>query len=485
MKVHPGLIPRAAVVRLRTLDLGGLNDYYLVSSAESSSTLVASAPETTNAYVLAYGAQEGLAPGERLEAYGSAVRLVRTMAYGCPRGVSAASLEHGAIAAADLAAITRELDQVWAIYAEFDSHSGGTPPMAGKGSPVEERMWEVVYKAGQAGQPSCTGGGGGGVTPPVDSNGVTTTTTTASASEPSAKELRAMEEKLRRSNREVVVAEWRRRAAPPPLIKPTNGETDGDLLVENGVCFSTPEQAGLRALRAARLAFMSMIERTANGVREAQQHRVSDEQRPIAVLDVSGIDFSFSHAAVQSTVELSLHESQCRLNFIPLNRAAAMRVEGSMASYVRQVVAAPGVPHADPFALLRHNYFDVGAYTCHLDLPASATTTSDGGGGRRSTSRATFDASLQLARALGMMRKGSPMLVSFVPTPRSTAAIHAEVSQGRRPEVAMEATTVAEAKACIAAAISRSGRWGYIMDEVLPMVDCPQGSAISLVVTVL
>lgn len=509
MKIAPQLIPRAVLVRLRSLDLGGINDYYASSAAESSSTLVASAPQSNNTYIIAYGDKEGLAPGERLEMYGRSVRLVRTMAYGCPRGVTPESILYGAIGSENVKEITRQLDRMAAIYHELDLHgtrrTGGSAkadPTRKKGavesSVAEEQMWwTVVRQAGPeplARDAKATAVARDAVPGKQDTGGELADPPPVPPLSP--QELQRRLRQLRRSNREVVAAEWRRVPSEPSLITPMNGEAEDDLLVENGVCFSRPEQAGLRVLRAARLAFMSMIERKANWLREAQMRKrgVNEEPQPLAVLDVSGIDFSFSHAAVQSTVELGLHdEAQCYISFIPLNNAAAQRAEGAMAAFVRQAVRAPGVAHDDPFALVSVRSFDVAAYTAYLDLPPppdkaqqeQQSGNPNGADGRRVSSRQTYKASLQLARALSALRSGCSMLVSFVPTPRSVAAMHAAVCHSRRAEVAMEGSTVAEAKACVAAAISRSGRWGYITDEVLPMVDCPQGSGVSLVVTVL
>lgn len=88
----------------------------------------------------------------------------------------------------------------------------------------------------------------------------------------------------------------------------------------------------------------------------------------------------------------------------------------------------------------------------------------------------------QLARALSLMRRGATMLVTFVPTPESSAALHAALCGQRHAEVTREAQLIREAKRCVAEAIARTGRWSFITDEVLPAVDAPQGSAISMMI---
>lgn len=274
--------------------------------------------------------------------------------------------------------------------------------------------------------------------------------------------------------------------------------------MENGVCFSSPESAGLRVLRAARLAFIYSIESTANGVVERQRRQQrSEEHRPLAILDVSELDFTFSQAAVQSTVELGLHgESQCHMTFVPLTDAAAQAALNPLASFVRQAVEVPGKALRDPFELVPLRYFDVGAYTAYLDLTtalptSSATSTphtrrNDSVSGisaraalaLRGGLRRPHDPAAPLARALGTMRKGAAMLVTFMPTPDSRAAVYKELQRQHHPraEVEMETRAVDAAKMVIAEAISRTGRWSSITDEVLPSVDCPQGSALSLTV---
>lgn len=515
-KVFPALILRAAGMRTQCLELGGLNDYYASASAPSSSTLVAAAPSATNIYTLAFGEREGLAPGERLEVYGNTVRLVRTLAYGCPRGVTAESAFTGRLTADELSTITAQLDvlkrqsretrrtDAAATVAAAESSAGGEAAKA------VESEWTLRV-------PEVKGSRVLRQEPPSDPQACT------------GRGLAAQLQELSQSEEEVVVAEWVGKVRDAALVStssfspklPARRGSDGSagpgaeasdaLLIENGVCYRAPECCGLRALRTARLAFISSIERTANGLARRQRRQTGDEARRLAVLDVNALDFTFAQAALQSTLELGLHSGAgCQISHVPLTNAAAAQVEAQTASYIQVVAAGAGRALPRPFDFVPAYSIDVGAYTAHLPLPvgpssndgssssSGADTDDDGAAGaekrRRARSRSSSNrrsvgagadrqqTALQLSQALATLRRGACMLVCFVPTCSSTAALYHEMETQRRAEVLIEHKVVTEAKACIAEAIARTGRWGFITDEVLPAVDSPQGSFYSLVV---
>ncbi|TPP49267.1 hypothetical protein CGC20_22710 [Leishmania donovani] len=498
-KVFPVLIPRAAKVRAQCLELGSLNDY-----GTSPSTLVAAAPSATNVYTLAFGEREGLAPGERLEVYGNTVRLVRTLAYGCPRGVTPESAFTGRLKDAELAAITEQLDLLrretrrsdTLLHTADDSNASGQAHRSVTTAVGEEplRPSEWMLRV-----------------PDVANSRVLRNAVPDDPQTCSGRSLAAQLSKLRVSEEEVVVAEWvgkpkgdseaaagasawsprfssagastraDRSTSAAATAKETNpssssaGTTSalpstafkggavpppaagGTLLMENGVCFGSPDSCGLRALRTARLAFISSIELTANGLAWRQRRHTCEEARGLTVLDASAIDFTFAQAALQSTLELGLHAGAgCQISHVPLTDAAAAHVEPQAASYIRVVAAGPGRALPRPFDYLPTHSIDVGAYTAHLPLP--------------------------LSQALATLRRGAFMLVTFVPTCSSVATLYHQMETQRRAEVLIEHKVVTEAKACIAEAIARTGRWGFITDEVLPAADSAQGSSFSLVV---
>ncbi|CAJ1024603.1 hypothetical protein Q4I32_003626 [Leishmania shawi] len=547
-RVFPILILRAAKVRAQYLQLDSLNDSYTSSAAPSSSTLVAAAPSATNVYTLAFGEREGLAPGERLEVYGNTVRLVRTLAYGCPRGVTPESAFTGRLKDAELAAITEQLDVLrWqtrksdatvhtgqSVYASGPAHSGMTKSVGEESLHPSEwivRVPEATHSR-------------------VLQNAVPNETQTCAG-----RSLAAQLSKLRASEEEVVVAEWVGKSkgdweattgisagasawSPRPSSAEAstraeqsaaektnpNGSSAGGLsilpttplksgaalppgaggilLMENGVCFRDPGSCGLRALRTARLAFISSIEHTANDLARRQRRQTCEEARGLAVLDANAIDFTFAQAALQSTLELGLHTGAgCQISHVPLTDAAAAHVEPQAASYIRVVAAGPGRRLPKPFGYLPTHSIDVGAYTAHLPLPVepaageSMGKEEDSGGGARpaasrrgckSPGRDTrtdrHQLALQLSQALATLRRGACMLVTFVPTCSSIAALYHRIEAQRRAELLIEHQVVMEAKACIAEAIARTGRWGFITDEVLPAADSPQGSSFSLIV---
>ncbi|KAK7200164.1 hypothetical protein NESM_000067100 [Novymonas esmeraldas] len=542
-RVFPALIPRAAAVRAQCLELGGRTDYNASSSAPSSSTLVAAAPSATNVYTLAFGEREGLAPGERLEVYGNTVRLTRTLAYGCPRGVTAESAYTGRLTGAELAAITEQLEEL------RRRSRVSRQPAAAVGVPPRELCLRV---------------------PEVTRSRVLVSAVPEEAAARTGKGLAAQLAQLHSSEEEVVVAEWvdvdegegaadradgeaawsprpdsttarserlsssssaataaaaaagatasstpPRKSGVSPPQQQQQPDASGALLLENGVCFGSADACGLRALRTARLAFISSIERTANShARRPRRHAGEEDARGLAVLDASAIDFTFTQAALQSTLELGLHTSAgagCHITHVPLTDAAAARLDAQAAGFVRVVAAGPGRALSRPFEHLPAYAVDVGAYTAWLPLPVGAppheTAAEDTrrpprtGGQTASRLAAAAEAvrrrrqvertdvraerhqlAVQLSQALAMLRRGACMLVTFVPKCSSVAALYHETQTQRRAEVLVEHTVVTEAKACIAEAIARTGRWGCITDEVLPAVDSAQGSSFSLVV---
>ncbi|CAG9573283.1 conserved hypothetical protein [Leishmania major strain Friedlin] len=537
-KVFPVLILRAAKVRAQCLELGSLSDY-----GTSPSTLVAAAPSATNVYTLAFGEREGLAPGERLEVYGNKVRLVRTLAYGCPRGVTPESAFTGRLKDAELAAITEQLDLLrretrrpdTLLHTAQDSDASAQAHRSVTTAFGEEprRPSEWMLRL-----------------PNMTNSRVLRNAVPDDPQACSGRSLAAQLSKLRVSEEEVVVAEWvgkpkgaseaaagasawsprsssagvstradhstsaaaaaetnpnsssagtisalpatpcKGGAAPPPGA----GDT---LLMENGVCFRNPDSCGLRALRTARLAFISSIERTANGLAWRQRRQTCEEARGLTVLDASAIDFTFAQAALQSTLELGLHAGAgCQISHVPLTDAAAAHVESQAATYIRVVAAGPGRALPRPFDYLPTHSIDVGAYTAHLPLPVEPAAKEDGGSGgegsaasRRGCKSSGRDAranrqqlAVQLSQALATLRRGAFMLVTFVPTCSSVATLYHQMETQRRAEVLIEHKVVTEAKACIAEAIARTGRWGFITDEVLPAADSAQGSSFSLIV---
>ncbi|CBZ26776.1 conserved hypothetical protein [Leishmania mexicana MHOM/GT/2001/U1103] len=537
-KVFPLLIPRAAKVRAQCLELGSLNEY-----CTSPSTLVAAAPSATNVYTLAFGEREGLAPGERLEVYGNTVRLVRTLAYGCPRGVTPESAFTGRLKDSELTAITEQLDLLrretrrsdTLLHTAQDSDASGqahrSVTTAVSEDPLRPSEWMLRV-------------------PDMTNSHVLRNAVPDDPQACSGRSLAAQLSKLRVSEEEVVVAEWvgklkgdsqaaagasswsprsssagastraEQSAGAAAAAKETNpnsssaGATSalpvtplkggvvpppgagGTLLMENGVCFRNPDSCGLRALRTARLAFISSIERTANGLAWRQRRQTCEEARGLAVLDASAIDFTFAQAALQSTLELGLHTGAgCQISHVPLTDAAAAHVEPQAASYIRVVAAGPGRALPRPFDYLPTHSIDVGAYTAHLPLPVGPAAEEGGGGGegsaasRRASRPPGRDArpnrqqhAVQLSQALATLRRGAFMLVTFVPTCSSVATLYHQMETQRRAEVLIEHKVMTEAKACIAEAIARTGRWGFITDEVLPAADSAQGSSFSLVV---
>jgi hypothetical protein len=597
----PSLILRAAMVRAHSLELGGMNDYYTSSSAPSSSTLVAAAPSATNVYVLAFGEREGLAPGERLEVYGGNVRLVRTLAYGCPRGVTVQSAFTGRLSAEDLNGITEQLDELHACGNDMRKLITLQPQRRVSSSSAAAAAAAVSTSPSLSSAATFTSSSSGSAGAPhrwtlrlpeiKHSRVLRSSLPDDAAITLSGEQLTAQLERMRRSPEEVVVAEWlsfpseeaaRRRQEQTtttsdgsggggggglsntvaltdengiPLsslktVKPGSGgrssrgggDAGGDgnandaLLMENGVCFRSADSCGLRALRTARLAFISSIERTANGLARRQRRLSGEELRALEVLDVNAIDFTFTHAALQSTLELGLHTGEaCRITHVPLTDVAAQQVEAQAASYVRIVGAGAGRALPRPFDYLPTHSFDVGAYTAYLPLPlgplskaeaagseadvdlddassssseaAGARTAAQpgrspsspppkGASGRGTVSRGTAAAAaaiggtrldrqqlaMQLSLAMATLRRGACMLVTFVPTPQTVAALYHAMEAQHHAEVLIERHMVVNSKACIAEAIARTGRWGYVTDEVLPAVDSPQGSAFSLMV---
>ncbi|KAG5505667.1 hypothetical protein JKF63_05002 [Porcisia hertigi] len=514
-RVFPSLIPRAARVRAQCLELGGLNDYYTNSAPPSSSTLVAAVPSATNVYTLAFGEREGLAPGERLEVYGNTVRLVRTLAYGCPRGLTPESVFTGRLKDAELASITEQLNVLKRQTRRCDTIVRATQHSNG----IDCGHSNVASAADE--EPPCISDWMLRV-PSVTNSRVLQNRVPGDAEACTDRALATQLRKLRASEEEVIVAEWV--GKPKEKSEPTAGAaakgdatpgslgagassvsppgTSGTLLIENGVCFRDPDSCGLRTLRTARLAFISSIEHTANGLAGRQRSQVGEEARSLAVLDATAIDFTFAQAALQCTLELGLHTgADCQISHVPLTDAAAARVEPQAASYIRVVASGPGRALPRPFDYLPTNSIDVGAYTAHLPLPVGPATGQDTGEGgdsargnkslasRRGRKLLGRDAradrrsiALQLAHALATLRRGACMLVTFVPTYTSMAALHYQTGTQRRAEVVIERSLMAEAKACIAEAISRTGRWGFITDEVLPAADSAQGSSFSLVV---
>ncbi|KPA78139.1 putative mitochondrial hypothetical protein [Leptomonas pyrrhocoris] len=562
--VFPSLIPRAAMVRARALELGRVNDYYTSASAPSSSTLVAAAPSATNVYVLAYGEREGLAPGERLEVSGKNVRLVRTLAYGCPRGVTVQSAFTGRLSDEDLNGITEQLDALHPCGMDMRKLAALQLKETATSSPSCSPVASTTTRNSQRGDAAQLPRHSPNWTlrlPEIKGSRVLRNALPDDVSTLSGAHLTAQLERMRRSQEEVVVAEWVSRSGEdkpatstvrcgvpehtsgsegPSRRKPSthnantasNGGADEDvsasdaLLVENGVCFRSADSCGLRALRTARLAFIASIERTANGLARRQRRLPGEELRALEVLDVSAIDFTFAHAALQSTLELGLHTGEgCRITHVPLTDAAAQRVESPAASYIRIVAAESGTAFPRPFDFVPTHSFGVGAYTAYLPLPLGPYTTEEaagscasfdaeegtGGGGASSPSQPTRrrksmhlqhpihrrsgveaevggtrldrqQLAVQLSQAMATLRRGACMLVTFVPTPATAAALYRETEAQHHAEVLMEHRMVANSKACIAEAISRTGRWGYITDEVLPAVDSPQGSSFSLMV---
>lgn len=179
------------------------------------------------------------------------------------------------------------------------------------------------------------------------------------------------------------------------------------------------------------------------------------------------------------------------------------------------VAAGPGKALQRPFDYVPTHAFDVGAYTAYVPLPLGPLTAAEKAGtcadptsedASSATSRKEQhqqqqqqrrrhaeagvggtrldrqQLATQLSHAMATLRRGACMLVTFVPTPATVAALYHEMETQHHAEVLIEHRMVAHSKACIAEAISRTGRWGYITDEVLPAVDSPQGSSFSLMV---
>ncbi|EPY24499.1 hypothetical protein AGDE_12316 [Angomonas deanei] len=473
IKINPTLLERAALIRFGVHRRTGINSYYPGYSTPTSASLM-SAAETTNTFVLAYGEKEGLGPGERLEIYGDRMRLVKTLAFGYYRGAPTRShLLEGCMEKKDLDEITREINRIKLTNQMVLEEE----KVLGHDDEGKQSAWQLVSYRKPSRQEE---------------------------EEPlSDSELNQILKKVYTCNDNVVVAEW-------SLVKPNTAlqtirkeaareddddeeEEDSTLIVENGICFGSPECCGIRELRCARLTFIAFVVRTVNYLHFQQRRRTSDEPaRPFMVLDVSELDFSFCQATLQSTVDLGLRgESQCHISYVPLTDEAARTADDRVASFARMIVEQPGKALQSPLAGLPLNYFDLGSFTVFIDLPSPSgkfvSTKRRGPNSLDPAHRHNYDRHAEcaekLARALASLRRGACMLVTFVPTPASIAAVYREAMNERRAEVIMEYTTVNEAKTCVTRAIAQIGRWGYVIDEVLPSVDCPQGSALSLMVT--
>lgn len=74
----------AALLRKRTLCLGGVASGFPSSLPNLSSAFASATPYPTNMFIVAHGEREGLWHGARLEMYGSLVRLIRSKYYAIP-----------------------------------------------------------------------------------------------------------------------------------------------------------------------------------------------------------------------------------------------------------------------------------------------------------------------------------------------------------------------------------------------------------------
>ncbi|KAF8304656.1 hypothetical protein TcBrA4_0047520 [Trypanosoma cruzi] len=232
-------------------------------------------------------------------------------------------------------------------------------------------------------------------------------------------------------------------------------------LMENGVVFASPRAAGFRALRAARQTFAHLFLRE---MKERQSSSAAAE--PIAVLDVSEADCAFSRVAVHVGVEGGLElERDFHVSYVPLSEVAAAAPEekdANITSLLRLVAHPGGRLEKEPLRALQSRYFVLGCYTAHSGRQRRAKGESVG---------------IELAHVISKLHRGSTLLVNLFGGPQQQQQEQEVV--GERKEISL---LKREVTAMVTEALSRSGRWGVISDEVLPASDC-YDAAVSVVVS--
>ncbi|EKF30577.1 hypothetical protein MOQ_005613 [Trypanosoma cruzi marinkellei] len=252
-----------------------------------------------------------------------------------------------------------------------------------------------------------------------------------------------------------VIAEWL-------ITTQQQQQTSTTPLMENGVVFESPRAAGLRALRAARQTFAHLFLRE---MKERQSSNAAAE--PIALLDVSEADCAFSRVAVHVGVEGGLElERDFHVSYVPLSEVAATAPEendANITSLLRLVAHPDGRLEKEPLRALQSRYFVLGCYTAHSGRPRRVKGEPIG---------------LELAHVISKLHRGSTLLVNLLGGPQHQQEQGQEMV-GDRKDISL---LQREVKAVVTEALSRSGRWGVIIDEVLPAADC-YDAAVSVVVS--
>ncbi|ORC89362.1 uncharacterized protein TM35_000121370 [Trypanosoma theileri] len=308
-----------------------------------------------------------------------------------------------------------------------------------------------------------------------------------------------------------VLAEWslspEGKAKEKQQPKELKEEKEKDyLLMENGIVFPTPESTGLRVLRVARQAFAHSLITQLQSQQQKQQQQEEQELHPehqkilqelqevqpklcsnainnnnndpLAILDVSEFDCTFSRVATQIAVERGLEpEQQFHVSYVPLTNSAAATatVDTTIASLLRLVAHPQRGALSDPLHALQSRYFTLGSYTVNWGSGRRRN--------RRSGSKTYMEKKepigVQLANVMSKMHRGSTLIVNLVGEKYQEEE---EGQQGQQQQEEELQQLRQEAKALISEALSRGSRWGVIIDEVLPACDC-YDTAVSFIVS--
>ncbi|CBH15165.1 hypothetical protein, conserved [Trypanosoma brucei gambiense DAL972] len=259
-----------------------------------------------------------------------------------------------------------------------------------------------------------------------------------------------------------VIAQWTLSRKRVENVQRVTDTTKGDgvkneeppPLMENGIVFPSPRFAGLRVLRAARHSFALLLE---NELRERTGESEVGKVGPLAVLDVSELDCTFSRVAVQMAVERGLVlEQHMHVNFVPLTPAATATADETVRSFLRLVAHPTRGAHLDPLRPLQARCFKLGC----------CTFCSKGRGSAANEGSKKDEASLvsRLAGVISKIHSNGTLLVNLV----GDGINHEELRQG--------------AEMHLVEALLRADRCGMVIDEVLPAADT-RGTAISFVVS--
>ncbi|KAH9597791.1 hypothetical protein LSM04_009442 [Trypanosoma melophagium] len=300
-----------------------------------------------------------------------------------------------------------------------------------------------------------------------------------------------------------VLAKWSFSTQEENEKQPTELKEDkenGHLIMENGVVFPTPETTGLRVLRAAREAFSHLLISQLQSLQQEQQRKQEEEELqqehrkilqeiqdlqpklgqnpittkndPLAIIDVSELDCTFSRVATQIAVEYGLEpEQQFHVSYVPLtdSAAAAATADTNIASLLRLVAHPHRGVLSEPLQSLQSRYFMLGCYTVNW---GSGRRRKRRGGDKTYTDKKE-PTGVQLANVISKMHSGSTLIVSLV----GEQYQHEQEQQEEELQQLRQ-----EAKALITEALSRGSRCGVIIDEVLPASDC-YDIAVSLLVS--